>query len=146
MRSFIYIILLCCFAIACKSSKQYIPVISPEAVNTIKNDTLEADSDTTEYDIIIMDSGFNSWLMSSARPEGYYSQSFLENRNYKWVVAWNQRVNQPFQYDPNLYMMRIDYDPNIDYGYQVNYKLYNYFVYFQLKYNQQLTPGIIPRN
>ena len=32
----------------------------------------------------------------------------------------------------------------IDYGYDVNYKLYNYFIYFQLTYKQQLT-GFIPR-
>lgn len=142
MKTLFYIILLSGFVIACKSSKHHNPT---KTTNTIVNDTIRISSDKTEYEIIIMDSGFNTWLMSKARPEGYYSQSFLENRNYQWVMAWNQRVNQPFKYDPNLYTTRIDYDRTIDYGYQLNYKLYNYFIYFQLKYKQQLAPGIIPR-
>ena len=106
------------------------------------NDTVAITSDSTEYQIIIIDPGFNTWLASIARPEGYYSQSYLENRNRILVINWNQRVLQPFQYNTNLYELRIDYDSNIDYGYEVNYKLYNYFVYFQRKYNQRLGPWL----
>jgi hypothetical protein len=64
-------------------------------------------------------------LQSIARPEGYYSQSFLENRNQLYVVNWNQRVLQPLRYNPNLYELQIDYQPHIDFGYELNYKLYN---------------------
>ncbi len=98
----------------------------------------------TEYEIVIIDPGFYSWLVSFARPEGYYSQTFLENRNAIMVMNWNQRVILPREYDPNLYEWPIDYDPSIDYGYEVNYKLYNYFIYFQRKYNQRLGP-FVPR-
>ena len=98
----------------------------------------------TEYEIVIIDPGFYSWLKGFARPEGYYSQTFLENRNEIYVLNWNNRVLLPGQYDPNLYMWPIDYDPKIDYGYEVNYKLYNYFIYFQRKYKQRLGP-FIPR-
>lgn len=108
------------------------------------NDTIKIASDSTEYDIIIIEPGFNFWLLSIARPEGYYSQSFLENRNRILVLEWNQRVIQPMRFNPNLYELQINYDPNIDYGYDVNYKLYNYFVYFQRKYNQRLGP-FLPR-
>ncbi|RAV27840.1 DUF6146 family protein [Sinomicrobium soli] len=104
---------------------------------TIANDSLE-------YEIIIIEPGFDAWLNSVARPEGYYSQSFLENRNQVYVVNWNQRVREPHRYNPDLYGMIIDYDPHIDYGYEVNYKLYCYFIYFQRKYRQQLA-GFIPR-
>jgi len=41
--------------------------------------------------------------------------------------------------------MQINYNRNVDYGYDVNYKLYNYFIYFQLKFKQQLS-GFIPQN
>jgi hypothetical protein len=84
--------------------------------------------------------GFFVWLQSIARPEGYYSQSFLESRNSIMVTNWNQRVLQPNRFNSNLYELQIAYDPQIDYGYEVNYKLYNYFVYFQRKYNQRLGP------
>ena len=83
-------------------------------------------------------------MASTAKPEGYYSQGYLEGRNLQYVTAYNQRVMQPQYYNSGLYDMQIDYQPNIDYGYEVNYKLYNYFIYFQLKYKQQLA-GYIPR-
>ena len=46
----------------------------------------------------------------------------LESRNNIYVINWNQRVLNPQRYNPNLYEMQIDYSPNIDYGYEVNYK------------------------
>ncbi|MCK5400406.1 MAG: hypothetical protein KAJ28_02130, partial [Flavobacteriaceae bacterium] len=96
------------------------------------------------YEIIIIEPGFESWLQGRAKPKGYYSQQFLENRNRLFVSEWNSRVLQPQRYKPNLYEMLIDYQPHIDYGYDVNYKLYYYFIYFQIRYKQQLT-GFIPR-
>ena len=130
----------------CTSSKQAIAVTDEEkaAFSQTEGDTITIRDDKTEYEIIIIEPGFDFWLQSIARPEGYYSQSFLENRNRIRVIEWNQRVMQPFRYNSNLYELRIDYDPNIDYGYEVNYKLYNYFIYFQRKYNQRLGP-FVPR-
>ncbi|SIR16197.1 DUF6146 family protein [Maribacter ulvicola] len=115
-----------------------------QAFNQIEGDTINISSDKTEYDIIIIEPGFNFWLSSVAKPQGYHSQSFLENRNYIMVLEWNNRVIQSSRYDPNLYELQIDYSSQIDYGYEVNYKLYNYFIYFQRKYNQRLGP-FVPR-
>ncbi len=127
---------------SCTGTKKAIEVTDEEkmAFKQQKGDTVRIASDSTEYEIIIIDPGFNFWLASIARPEGYYSQTFLENRNQILVTNWNQRALQPFRYDTNLYELQIDYNPTIDYGYEVNYKLYNYFVYFQRKYNQRLGP------
>jgi len=124
----------------CNSSKQVIAISDEEeqAFKQVEGDTIEITSDKTAYEIIIIEPGFNFWLRSVARPEGYYSQSFLESRNQIWVVNWNQRVLQPQQFDPLLYELQIDYQPHIDYGYEVNFKLYNYFIYFQRKYRQRL--------
>jgi hypothetical protein len=107
-------------------------------------DTVRIANDSIEYEIIIFEPGFNSWLETRAKPEGYYTQSYLESRNQMFVTEWNIRVNQPSRYSPNLYEMRINYSPHIDYGYEVNYKLYNYFIFFQLHYRQQLS-SFIPR-
>ena len=130
----------------CSGTKQTISVTDEEkaAFSQTEGDTITIRDDKTEYEIIIIEPGFDFWLQSIARPEGYYSQSFLENRNRIMVIEWNQRVMQPYRYNTNLYELRIDYDPNIDYGYEVNYKLYNYFIYFQRKYNQRLGP-FVPR-
>lgn len=124
---------------SCKSY-QNTQTIDNEKENSLeKSDTVSISSDETDYEIIVIEPGFYSWLQTTARPEGYYSQSFLESRNKLYVQAWNQRNLQPHTYDPNLYELQIDYDTFTDYGYEVNYKLYNYFIYFQLKYKQRLS-------
>jgi len=107
-------------------------------------DTISISDPDTEYEIIIIEPGFNTWLQAIARPEGYYSQNFLETRNRLMVIEWNQRVIQPQRFNSNLYEMQINYEYGVDYGYDVNYKLYNYFIYFQRKYNQRLGP-FLPR-
>ena len=130
----------------CGSSKEILSISDEEkqAFAEVEGDTIEIANEETEYQIIIIEPGFFTWLNSIAQPEGYYSQNFLENRNYILVTEWNQRVLQPQRFSPNLYELQIDYRQNIDYGYEVNYKLYNYFVYFQRKYNQRLGP-FLPR-
>lgn len=143
MKTLVTLLIVCGLFVGCHSYKTGTSAANTEQ-NLAQQDTVRISNDALEYEIIIIDPGFYSWLMSKAQPEGYYSQKFLESRNSQYVIAWNQRVMQPFQYNPNLYEMQIDYNPNIDYGYEVNYKLYNYFIYFQLTYKQQLT-GYIPR-
>ena len=132
--------------ISCGTQKESIVVTDKEEeiFNSGSEEPVEIENEETEYQIIIIEPGFYTWLMSVARPEGYYSKHWLENRNQILVINWNQRVLQPQQFDPNLYQLQIDYDPNIDYGYEVNYKLYNYFIYFQRKYRQRLGP-FVPR-
>ena len=133
-------------ASSCGSTKEQVNISDKEktAFKKQAGDTIKIASDKTEYEIIIIEPGFYFWLQSIAKPEGYYSQFYLENRNNIYVIEWNQRVLQPQRYNPNLYELQIDYSPLIDYGYEVNYKLYNYFIYFQRKYNQRLGP-FIPR-
>ena len=109
-----------------------------------KNDTIRIANDSLEYEVIIIDGGFNFWLSSRARPRGYYGQSYLENKNRFWVTEWNNRVMNPQRFGGDMYQMRIDYQPQINYGYEVNYLLYNYLVYFQVTNNQKLG-GMIPQ-
>jgi hypothetical protein len=82
-------------------------------------------NDSLEYEVIIIDNGFSSWLVSRAQPRNYHSLSYLETKNQFYVLEWNNRVMQPQRYSPNLYEMTIDYSPNIRYGYEVNYLIYN---------------------
>jgi hypothetical protein len=103
-----------------------------------QNDTVRIANDKLEYEVIIIDPGFSSWLVTTALPRNYYSQNYLESKNRIWVSEWNSRVLQPMRYNPNLYEMTINYDSNVDYGYEVNYLIYNYMVYFQNTYKQKL--------
>ncbi|WP_372757652.1 DUF6146 family protein [Mariniflexile sp.] len=144
MKTVASIIIIFFFIIGCNTTKTTASHKNEELENEKLGDTVRISNDELEYEIIIIEPGFNSWLASTARPEGFYSQQYMETRNYQYVIEWNQRVLQPQRYNPNLYELQIDYQPNIDYGYDVNYKLYNYFIYFQLTYNQRLGP-FLPR-
>ena len=146
MKTFIYTLLVFGFIISCNTPKNTVSKNNKteKELAASTSDTVTIANDKLEYEITIIEPGFNFWLASRARPEGYYSQQFLESRNYQYVVEWNSRVIQPQQYNSSLYELQIDYHPNIDYGYEVNYKLYNYFIYFQLHYKQQLA-GFVPR-
>ncbi len=142
MIRFTLLLMLTLILYNCSSSnipfKKGIPAEIPE------EDIVRITNDDLDYDITIIEPGFNTWLASIARPKGYYSQNFMETRNRLMVTNWNNRVLQPQQYNSNLYEMQINYDVNTNYGYDVNYKLYNYFIYFQLTYKQQLS-SFIPR-
>lgn len=142
-KLFPFIIIILIIA-SCKTYNTKQVINHDEDNGLVKSDTVSISSDETDYEIIIIEPGFNNWLLSTARPRGFHSQQFLEARNDLLVQSWNQRNLQPQVYDPNLYELRIDYDVNTDYGYEVNYLLYNYFIYFQLKYNQRLT-SLVPR-
>ena len=107
------------------------------------SDVVRIANDSLQYEVIIMDSGFNSWLAGNAKPRGFYSESYLEGRNQVYVSEWNSRAMQPERYN-DLYTMQIDYNHNINYGYEVNYLIYNYMVYFQIANKQQLA-GFVPR-
>ncbi|NRD23486.1 hypothetical protein HNV10_09565 [Winogradskyella litoriviva] len=139
MRKLISITIILFLLASCKSYNKNQTINNENENSLVESDTVSISSDENDYEIIIIEPGFNSWLMTTARPEGFHSQSWLESRNAIMVQTWNQRNLQPQTYDPNLYELRIDYDTNTDYGYEVNYKLYNYFLYFQLKYNQRLS-------
>lgn len=101
------------------------------------SDTVRIANDSLEYEILIIEPGFNQWLVTQM-PRGFYEQFWLENRNIFLVTEYNNRVLNPTQYDANLYQLQIDYKPNVDYGYEVNYLLFNWFEYFQQRYKQKL--------
>ena len=107
------------------------------AQNTAQNDTIRIANDSLEYEVIIIDAGFTSFLSSVAKPRKYYSQSYLESRNIPWVMEYNRRVRTP-SINRDQYVMEIDYRSGINYGYEVNYLLYNYLLYFQRSNNQRL--------
>jgi hypothetical protein len=85
--------------------------------------------DSVEYKLIITDSGFDSWLATKP-PANFYSKEYYEHRNILLVTEWNIRNQNPLKYG-DLYDTRIDYYPNIDYGIDLNYRLYYYFRFFE---------------
>ncbi|MCO6163939.1 DUF6146 family protein [Flavobacterium sp. NRK F7] len=131
---FIIVVSIIGIAMACDTTKNIASTDKPK----LESDTIHIANDKIEYEVTIIDAGFQSWFNTNARPRNFYSQSYLESRNRVWVLEWNRRAMNPYQFNPNLYELQINYDSNIDYGYEVNYMIYNYLVYFQLKNKQRL--------
>ncbi len=121
----------------------FISCTSTKTATTAKNDTnlpegaVRIANEELEYEIIIIDIGFETYLYSIAKPDNFYSQEYYEIKNRLYVTEWNIRVLDPLRYDSFIYENVIDYDFNVDYGLDVNYKLYNYFKFVEYKYKQK---------
>ncbi|WP_035677932.1 DUF6146 family protein [Flavobacterium limnosediminis] len=128
-----------------KSSAEKTAPVAEKVPEKVESDTIRIANPDIEYEVIIIDSGFRPWLQSTAKPRDFYSQKHLESRNIPWVIEWNNRARSPkSKEDAELFLMQIDYQNGTDYGYEVNYLLYNYLVYFQIKNNIRLG-GFPPR-
>lgn len=132
MKTLFYYIAIGLFIAGCSSTTKTTTKESnlPQKVVRIANDSLE-------YEIIIMDIGFETYLYSIAKPMNYYSKEYYETKNKFYVTEWNIRARNPLRYRSDIYENEIDYDFNVDYGLEVNYKLYNYFKFVEHKYRQR---------
>lgn len=70
----------------CQSQRMVVSDAEKAAFETTNGDPVTIENEELEYEITIIDPGFYSWLYSIAHPRGYYSQSFLENRNRIMVM------------------------------------------------------------
>ncbi len=135
MPLFVAMGLLAISVTSCKTTKK---TNVPDQQVELKKQDHETSEDSTEYELIIMDSRFESWLATQP-PANYYSQQYYESWNHRYVTEWNNRHNNPLRYD-GFYETHIDYDPNTDYGLELNYKLYYYFRFIEKEYGIVLVP------
>lgn len=147
LKKYINILLVLCIAVAftaCAPGGR-VGIDKPAAPNLVNQE----DSEEEEYELTIIDPGFNTWFMTNARPINFYPHSFYQQWNYQYVVAWNEKVNQQVYYShPNYpFENRIDYSPHIDYGVELDYQLFWYFRYVQSLYGRVYNfPGFSVRN
>jgi|UniRef100_UPI00404833DC hypothetical protein len=106
--------------------------------NSTKEEPVVIANDSLEYQIIIIDPGFTTYLKTIARPMTYHSQNYLETKNKFYVLEWNNRARNPLRYNASIYENIIEYDSNINYGLEVNYKLFWYFKFAEQKYRMTL--------
>ena len=132
----VFILILIISGISCSTTKKAPTSRAIEPVETTQ-DTIRIVNEELEYEIIIFEIGFESWLVTQF-PRSFYSNQTLAVKNYMMVIEYNIRVSDPMRYNSMLYQQLIDYRSNIDYGMEVNYLLYMYFKFFQQKYNQRL--------
>lgn len=92
--------------------------------------------DSTGYDILIIDPQFDQWYLYSYTPAKDYSNDYYWGQNNSAAANWNSYYRTG-RYS-RVIDCNIDYQPNIDYGIEVNRKLYWYFIYIQNKYRIRL--------
>ena len=132
MKKILYYLAIGLFIVGCSSTTKTTNTEKqlPEGAVRIANDSLE-------YEIIIIEPGFETYLNTIAKPANFYSQFYYETKNKFYVTEWNIRARNPLNYNNSIYENEINYDFNIDYGLDVNYKLYNYFKFVEYKYKQR---------
>ncbi len=140
MKKIIYYLAIGLFFVACYSTTK---TTTTKDANTTTKDTnlpegaVRIANEELEYEIIIIDIGFELYLNTIAKPDFYYSQDYYEIKNQIYVTLWNIRAENPLRYDSSIYENVIDYDFNTDYGLDVNYKLYNYFKFVEYRYKER---------
>lgn len=105
-------------------------------------DNTSAESDTLTYEVIVFDPGFEGWYLLHSKPLQYHSQTWLESRNRQYVTEWNARVTGGNQ--SGFFESYIDYRPDLDYGLEVNHRLFYYFQYVEIKLGIPIIPALRP--
>lgn len=92
--------------------------------------------DSLEYELIIFDQGFDFWLSSKSFHKNQYSNSYLQSMNNLYVMEWNHRYSMGDRRIESY----IDYSPFNEYDFELNYKLFMYFKYFEESNRIKLLP------
>ena len=117
--------------VACSTQKGTVKVES------VSNDLMEEDS--VEYSVETFDAQFESWYLQHNSPARYRSQSYYEGWNRQYVTAWNSHVTSG--YHSYFFEPIIGYDPNVDYGFELNHELFYYFQYVERVLKIEIMPG-----
>lgn len=107
--------------VACSAPKSLVKIEPNE------NETAQEDS--VEYELIVFDTGFETWYMLQNSPVRYRSQQYYESWNRQYVSQWNYLATQPRR--RSFFQSIIGYEPGVDYGFELNHKLFYYFQYVE---------------
>jgi hypothetical protein len=92
--------------------------------------------DSTEYEITIIDIDFDRWYMMRYSPSMDRSNDYYRSMNASGVINWND------YYTRNKYNQvigsYINYNPSVDYGIEVNRRLFWYFKFIEETYRIRL--------
>jgi len=88
-----------------------------------------AAQDSTEYEIRIIDPQFDQWYIINYSPAKDYSKEYYRSKNFVGVTNWNNYYTSG-RYN-RIIISLLDYRPDVDYGIDVDRKLYWYFRYIE---------------
>ena len=130
MRLFYVLTMLILLGWACSTPKNAVKVKLNEVV---------AESDSISYELLTFDSKFESWYVLQNSPAKFRSQSYYENWNRQYVSAWNFNAVQPSK--NNFFEPIVGYEPQVDYGFEINHKLFYYFQYVENELKIEIMPN-----
>ena len=99
-----------------------------KSLNVKKSDDTAVE-DSTEYEVETFDGQFESWYDYHNRPSTYKSKEYYESWNLQYVTAWNAKCassGRSWHFEPV-----VGYEPGEDYGFELNHKLFYYFMYVE---------------
>lgn len=112
---------------------------SPKGVIKVEKNEADIQGDSVEYELITFDSKFESWYTLQNSPATYRSQFYYENWNRQYVSAWNYNATQLRK--SNFFEPIVGYEPNVDYGFEINHKLFYYFQYVEHVLKIEIMPN-----
>lgn len=124
MKKITYLLLLLSIVYGCSS---YSAFKTPVPLQDEKNEL--AVKDSVEYELLILDTGFESWFATRNMISTAHTNNYYRNWNQFYVMEWNQLYFQGHPCIDNY----IDYDQFEEYGLEINYKLYHYFQFVEEK-------------
>lgn len=128
MKKLFFLLMAVTFLTACSGPKETVKT-EPKGMVKIEPKVNESHEDSVEYELIVFDTGFETWYMIQNSPARYRSQQYYENWNQQYVSAWNYLATQPRK--RSFFEPIIGYEPGVDYGFELNHKLFYYFQYVE---------------
>lgn len=98
---------------------------TPEKAGKTEKTPKIAETDSTEYKLLVFDAGFETWFTQNRKPAWYHEKSYYKNHNTRYVTEWNNKVRR----GAPGFDQEINYDPSVDYGLEIEHKLYYFFRY-----------------
>jgi len=127
------IVLLPVLIISCAAQKK----VADSQKSAVKIKDTTALNDSTKYDLIVFDPGFDFWYQSRIFSKNQYTNEYLKSWNHLYSQEWNRRYSSGDQ----LIGCYLEYDYLTDYDFEFNFKLYMYFKYFEERNRLKLLPG-----
>ncbi len=125
MKTFLIPALIAMLAWSCKPAQQIAKSTSHKIV-----------SDSSGYEITIIDPAFDNWYLMHFSPAKDYSNEYYRSKNQFGVNNWNDCfMHGRYHHAIDSY---INYESSVDYGIEVNRKLYWYFKYTEEKFRIRL--------
>jgi len=83
----------------------------PRTDRPVSENVVDLQQEEEEYQITIIDPGFETWRITNSRPIWYHSPQYYRQKNILYVSDWNAKVYsfgarspfaEPINYDPSI--------------------------------------------